>query len=74
MNDILLRLANADDAVALWRWWNDPETRRNSTSTAELSLQEHMTWFEASLTNPARVIYFLGIPWRKMRLHAIRPY
>ncbi len=57
MNDIRLRRVNVDDAVALWRWRNDPETRRNSISTAELSLQEHMTWFEASLTNPARVIY-----------------
>jgi RimJ/RimL family protein N-acetyltransferase len=65
MNDILLRLVNADDAVALWRWRNDLETRRNSISTAELSLQEHMTWFEASLTNPARVIYVSEIHGEK---------
>lgn len=65
MNDILVRRVHADDAVALWQWRNDLETRRNSVSTAELSLPEHMSWFEASLTNPARIIYVTELHGKK---------
>ena len=74
LNEICLRSVNLEDAVALWRWRNDPETRHNSISTAELSLQEHMTWFEASLRNPARVIYvseFRGVKCGSVRFDFI---
>ena len=54
---ITLRAATAGDAALLLEWRNDPLTRANSFNTAEVSEEEHMGWFTASLENPRRKIF-----------------
>jgi len=46
---VRLRAAVAGDRLALWRWRNDPVTRRASFDRREIPLEEHTRWFERSL-------------------------
>ncbi len=41
----------------LWEWRNDPDTRRQSISTEEVSWENHVKWFAATLVNPDRKLY-----------------
>lgn len=40
------RIATLDDAELLWRWINDPVTRRNSFNPAPIPWGEHVAWLE----------------------------
>jgi len=68
---VTLRRAIAEDRLALWKWRNDPETRRASFNQAEISLEEHSRWLEESLARPDRRIYIVqadGVDAGAMRL------
>ena len=43
--------ALTDEAILLY-WRNDPETRRQSKSTAKVSLAEHSIWMRKAIDNP----------------------
>jgi spore coat polysaccharide biosynthesis protein SpsF (cytidylyltransferase family)/RimJ/RimL family protein N-acetyltransferase len=47
------------DRLPVWRWRNDPETRRASFHQAEVPPEEHSRWFEESLARPDRRIYIV---------------
>lgn len=57
-----LRLAIPDDALLLWKWRNDPETRAYSFDASPVSLDQHLKWFFYSLSNPDRFLY---VAWEK---------
>lgn len=38
-----------DDADLLFAWRNDPETRANSISTAEVAWADHLAWLSSSI-------------------------
>jgi UDP-2,4-diacetamido-2,4,6-trideoxy-beta-L-altropyranose hydrolase len=42
---LCLRGIRPEDSAMLLRWRNDPETRRNSLNTTEVSPEEHARWF-----------------------------
>lgn len=53
---ISLRGVLPEDSALLFRWYNDPETRRNSIDPAEISSEEHSHWFERMLSlHPERI-------------------
>lgn len=54
-----LRLEPAKEAHCelIYNWANDPETRKQSFTTAQIPWEEHKTWYYNSLQNPARKIY-----------------
>jgi RimJ/RimL family protein N-acetyltransferase len=54
------RLATMDDALLLWRWANDPETRRNSFTKRAIPHAEHRAWLERRLASPATRIWIFG--------------
>lgn len=54
---LALRRAELSDSELLLRWRNDPETRRSSIQTGEVSQAEHDGWFRKSLSSPDREIY-----------------
>ncbi len=56
-----VRTVQPDDLELLWRWANDPATRRNSFSPREISLQSHSDWFHQTLASPRSRIYMLEI-------------
>lgn len=56
---VTLRPALPADRLALWRWRNDPETRRASFNQAEVPLEDHTRWFDESLARPDRRIYIV---------------
>lgn len=41
----------------LLEWRNDPDTRRNSHSTDEVNLADHVRWVEGTLKNPNRTLW-----------------
>lgn len=52
--DIGLGEAVAADCDLIWKWRNDPRTRRNAFSTDAISLDSHRQWFARTLANPDR--------------------
>ena len=54
---VKLRPATEDDCERLWRWRNDPGTRRASFHTGEVPLADHLSWFEGILRNRDRLIF-----------------
>ena len=55
--EIRLRPAQTQDARLLWRWANDPETRRMSFSTARIPWQSHLAWLDSKLRDPDCQLY-----------------
>lgn len=56
---VTVRPAGAADLITLWHWRNDPDTRRASFDQAEIPLDEHTRWFEASLAREDRRLYII---------------
>lgn len=54
---LLLRPFQADDARILFRWKNDPVTRANSGSTAEVPWEGHSKWFSSVLADPGSKVF-----------------
>ncbi len=54
---ITLRTAGQDDRELLFRWVNDPAVRESSFSSAPVSWDEHVAWFERQQVDPNVVIY-----------------
>lgn len=53
-NSIRLRKANSDDCRTLFDWRNDPITVAMSLVSEPVPWENHVAWFEASLSNPRR--------------------
>lgn len=54
---VRLRRATAADADRLWRWRNDPETRRASLSDGEIPRADHERWLADTLGRADRRLY-----------------
>jgi CMP-N-acetylneuraminic acid synthetase/RimJ/RimL family protein N-acetyltransferase len=52
-----LRPATQSDAALLWKWRNDPETRRASFDEAEVALDAHERWLAQTLARADRRLY-----------------
>lgn len=59
MTSFSIRRAVSSDCPVLFDWRNDPETRRNSVSTAPVAFEDHRSWFEHSLTNEDRLLLII---------------
>lgn len=47
--DLAVREATVADAELLWRWANDPETRRHAFARAPIPWDSHVAWLERRL-------------------------
>ncbi len=54
---VRLRPALASDAITLWRWRNDPQTRAASFSGVTVELAEHERWLQETLGRADRRLY-----------------
>ena len=45
--------ATMDNAALLWRWANDPETRRNAFDQSPIPYDTHLVWLQDQLASPA---------------------
>jgi spore coat polysaccharide biosynthesis predicted glycosyltransferase SpsG/L-amino acid N-acyltransferase YncA len=59
---MVARPATLEDSRQLWQWRNDPVTRAGSRSSAEVSWDDHLRWFTASLTRTDRVLLVVEDP------------
>lgn len=51
-----VRLAVADDALLVWPWRNNEETRRYFFDPAPVGLNTHLEWWNQSLSNSQRLL------------------
>jgi UDP-2,4-diacetamido-2,4,6-trideoxy-beta-L-altropyranose hydrolase len=58
---ITLRPAAADDAVAIYAWRNDPETRAASFNSEPIEWQDHLAWFDLALRDPRTRIFVAAL-------------
>lgn len=49
-SDVDLQPATAADFLLLFKWANDPETRRNSVDTASVTWDQHLQWVNQALS------------------------
>jgi len=58
LSSIKMRSANKSDCMDLFKWRNDPETRKNSVKGAdEVPLEDHIKWFKSRLRDPNTRLY-----------------
>ena len=65
MNQIVLVSAKNCHSEMIWKWRNDPITRKMSVNSEEVSWEEHSTWYENVLLDKCRKLYIgeeEGIP------------
>lgn len=66
----VVRRANEGDLELLFRWANDPLTRRLSFNSEPISLENHRTWFSKKNADPNAYLYifeFENIPVGQIR-------
>lgn len=71
MSEVRLRRAESSDGILLWKWRNDVEVRRWSFHSEEITLDEHMKWFNSSLDRDDVEIFVLeeeSLPVGQIRL------
>lgn len=56
LQSVTLRPAAPADCAAVWRWRNDPETRRASFDSAVIPWEAHRAWFAESLARADRTL------------------
>ena len=54
------RSARMDDAVLLWRWANDAETRRRSFNPAPIPYTDHVAWLDGRLASAATRLWIVS--------------
>ncbi|MBU0630366.1 MAG: GNAT family N-acetyltransferase [Candidatus Margulisbacteria bacterium] len=57
MDRIKLRKVKMSDAADLFRWRNDPETRKVNFQSAPVKYKGHLKWLASSLTSRDRLLF-----------------
>lgn len=52
-----IRMAGMKDSRNIWKWRNDPHTRRMSASTQKISWEDHSKWYENILASRSSLIF-----------------
>lgn len=68
---VACRPATVADAETLWRWSNDPDTRRWSLRSDPIPWEEHRRWLAALLGDPRRRLY-MAVDHRDVPLGQVR--
>jgi UDP-2,4-diacetamido-2,4,6-trideoxy-beta-L-altropyranose hydrolase len=56
LNAVEVRRASASEAINVWLWRNNEITRKYFFDNSELSVDEHIQWWNQSLTNSSRIL------------------
>lgn len=70
-NEIYLRKVTMEDSRILFKWRNEPSTRRSSFNDSLIEYDSHLTWLSSTLNNPNIVFFILEcnrIPVGQIRL------
>jgi len=59
--ELKIRMATMDDAELLFRWANDPETRKNSFNSNIIRWEDHIKWLNSKIYDPKSNIYILTL-------------
>lgn len=54
---VTVRPALSSDCALIWRWANDPEVRKRSFSSEEITWETHVNWFTRKLQDRLCAIY-----------------
>lgn len=55
-DQLQLRRATPDDCERIWRWRNDPRTRRSAFDPRPIDLAAHRNWYQGVLDNPRQIL------------------
>lgn len=72
-----IRPASIADAELLFRWANDPETRKNAFNSETLAYASHLEWLESKLGSASSAIFILemdGKPVAQVRFDKISDF
>lgn len=69
-SDVDLQPATAADFLLLFKWANDPETRRNSVDTAPITWDQHLLWVNQVLSQERYDT--LMVVWRGDKVGVVR--
>ena len=70
MENIKIIKANLEHSKIIWKWRNDPLTRKMSDSDIFISFNDHHEWFKNVLKDKNRIIYigsYQNIPFGMIR-------
>lgn len=56
-NPIQVRAAALEDREAVWKWWNDPLTRKMMKRNDPVPWEEHCAWYDGVLKADKRILY-----------------
>ena len=59
--NIVLRRASMADAELLFEWKNDKTTIENSITKRGVTMDEHLQWLQAVISNPNRQLFILDV-------------
>jgi len=71
MSDVMLRYAEECDKKILLDWKNDPDTKKASINTGDISEAQHDEWFERTQNNPNQHL-FIGFEFGGVRVGTVR--
>ncbi|NKD55742.1 MULTISPECIES: GNAT family N-acetyltransferase [unclassified Haematospirillum] len=58
--DIMIRRVLPEDSEDIWKWRNDPLTRKMSTFNGEINRESHQKWFTDSVSD-INIIILIGV-------------
>lgn len=68
---VVLRPADMGDAEVLWKWANDPETRRSASDRPVVPWENHLAWLTGQLASE-QVKIWIGIDGDARKIGSIR--
>jgi RimJ/RimL family protein N-acetyltransferase len=71
MSDLRLRPANSADALKLWQWRNEPDTRAASFDSEPIAYGDHARWLEAKL-NDENVFVLIAVAGGEAEIGYVR--
>lgn len=57
-DEIRIRPARSEDCETVWRWRNDPRTRKNAFDSQAIAFETHQAWYATVMTDPRRILLF----------------
>lgn len=57
MKEIFTRQAELSDQEVIWKWWNDPVTRKMMKLQDNVPWEEHIKWFQNILESETKTLF-----------------
>jgi len=66
MNKIVTKKVTIEDTKIVWKWWNDPTTRKMMKVNDYVPWDDHVKWFNNTLNSETRILLISSIEDRQL--------